>query len=767
VTQRSSNLLAWAAALLFAFGLVTPTLWGTSALTIGSLVLCAIPFLVIFTLGVRGRYSISQPWTSLVVVIGTIVFAVDVSKMAWAGNAVTRSSLENMVLFALPLAGIYAISASGLVVVYTTTGIFNFAQGAIGMFMAYVYWQMVDKSQGGWGWPSWLAVPLVLLLVAPLFGVLLNVAIMRHLQGQELVVQLMVTVGLLFALIGLTNMIWNQNLGHSLNPFFQDHSVKLGDVFISWHRLITLGSAVALAIGLRILLFRTRTGIAMRAVVDNRGLAGLAGARASLIGNFSWALGCSLAALAGILLAPEADMASGGTLTLLIITAFAAAVVGRLRSLPMTYLGAFILALAISWSQQFLVFAERWTQVPAALPVIMLFIVLLLLPRADLQFARSAVMRRPERVSTVRDTFLGMLLLFAAILIVSGFLSGTNLSRASVGMCTALVALSLVPLTGWAGQVSLAPLAFAGIGAAIYARHGGAHGSLWAVLLAGLVCVPIGALLAFPAMRLQGLYLALATMAFASLVEFLFFTQSFALGDQDRTVERLDLFGYQFTGERSFLLLLTAVFGLCAMAVVALRRSAFGRRLVALRDSEAASVTVGINVLETKLAVFALSAGIAGFAGAFFAMEYGTLSQSKNFEMLAGLPIVLALVVGGVSFAAGALFAGVFGLFAVLLQDNWHISLWTAAIYLAPGLAAFGIIANPHGAVVAIGEGFARLLPWRHDARRDYEEQKVANADPEVGGLGLEEPFTEADVLLMDRELGISNEVPRVATVGN
>ena len=210
MTQRSSNLLAWASALLFAFGLTIPTLWETSALTIGALVLCAIPFLVLFTLGVRGRFTISQPWTSLVVVAGTIVFAVDVSKMAWAGNAVTRSSLENMVLFALPLAGIYAMSASGLVVVYTTTGIFNFAQGAIGMFMAYVYWQIVDKSQGGWGWPSWIALPLVLLVIAPLFGVGLDRAIMRHLQGQELVVQLMVTVGLMFAFIGLVE--------HDLEP---------------------------------------------------------------------------------------------------------------------------------------------------------------------------------------------------------------------------------------------------------------------------------------------------------------------------------------------------------------------------------------------------------------------------------------------------------------------------------------------------------------------------------------------------------------------
>ena len=135
--------------------------------------------------------------------------------------------------------------------------------------------------------------------------------------------------------------------------------------------------------------------------------------------------------------------------------------------------------------------------------------------------------------------------------------------------------------------------------------------------------------------------------------------------------------------------------------------------------------------------------------------------------MIAGLPIVLALVIGGVGFVAGALFAGVFGLVTLIIQDDWHISLWIGLVYLAPGLAVLGIIQNPSGAVVPIGEGFARLLPWRHDARREYEEMTAATAEPEVGELGLERPFEEADVLLVDRALGISNDVPStVASVG-
>jgi branched-subunit amino acid ABC-type transport system permease component len=697
--------------------------------------------------------------SNLLVLAATAVLVVAVSWVAWSGAPVTLTAIEDLVIFALPLAGIYAMSATGLVVVYTTTGIFNFAQGAIGMFLAYVDWELSVNH----GVPQLIAVPLTVLVIAPLVGIGLDRAIMRHLQGKELVVQLLVTVGLMFAFIGLANMIWDQNLNHTLPTLFGQSGFHVAGVVVTWARSLTVVLAIALAIGLRILLFRTRLGVSMRAVVDNRGLASLVGVRSERVSSFSWALGCSLAALAGILLAPDTGMSTSGPLTLLIITSFAAAAVGRIRSLPLTYLGAAILALALQYSQTFLQFSGRWTNAPAAIPTLMLFVVLLLLPQAPLKFARLTMVRRTERVSTVRDTVIGMITLFVVMAVVSLFLSPTNLNRFALAMCTALVALSLVPLIGWAGQVSLAGLAFAGIGAVAYARLGGLEGNGYAVIIASLVVVPVGALLALPALRLQGLYLALATLSFASMVELVFFLQPFALGTQSRSAGRLNLFGLHFDDTRTFLLLVTAVFGLVGIATVALRRGPFGRRLIALRDSEAAAATVGVNVLETKVAVFMLSAAMAGFAGAFLAQYYETINQAQ-FSMLGGLPLVLALVIGGVGTVAGALFAGVFGLALIILQDTWHLTLFRAIEFLAPGLAALGIIQNPSGAVVPIGEGFAPLLPWRKDAKAEAETLKAALAEPEVGELGIDRPFTEADVIVLDRGLAITNDVPRPMT---
>ena len=688
-----------------------------------------------------------------VAVVAAVLVAFFV-KESWAGNPINGDAILNLLVIALPLAGIYAISAAGLVVVYTTTGIFNFAQGAVGMFMAYLYWELRINHNV----PTLIALVLVVLIAAPLVGLGLDRFIMRRLAGQVLVVQLLVTVGLMLSFMGLAATLWDQNRGHDIQTFFGSGGFHIGDVILTWQRLTTIVVALVLVIALRFLLFKTRLGVAMRAVVDNRDLAALAGAQPNLVSGFAWALGCSLAAIAGILIAPETPGMAVTALSLLIINAFVAAIVGRLRSLPLTYVGALLLALSIQFSQQFLSLGQRWAQLPLALPTIMLFIVLLLLPQAKLQFGRIGGVRRIERVSSVRDTALGMTVLVIVMGGVATVLSTTNVNRLTSGMATALIVLSLVPLTGWAGQVSLAPLAFAGFGATFYAKWGGAHGSIFAVFLAALVTVPIGAIIAIPALRLRGLYLALATLAFASMCEYVIFAQPELLGTQSRYVNRLKIFGLDFSGGRVYLVLITAVFGLAAIGVVALRRSVFGRRLVATRDSEAAAATIGVNILETKVAVFMLSAGIAGFGGAFLAQQLGSISP-QNFRMVQGLPMVLALVIGGVSAVSGALFAGIFGFGLVYIKDTWHLSLWRSLEILGPGLAALGIIRNPSGAVVQIGDAFAPLLPWRKDAKARAAADKARDALPEIGELGLTRGFTETDVAVIERELGVADDL--------
>jgi len=688
--------------------------------------------------------------STLAVYLAGAAFLVVVVVEAWAGQPLTASSAVSALIVGVSTGSIYAIAASGLVVTYTTSGVFNFAQGAMGMFCAFFYWELRVHHH----LPAPLAIALVVLVFAPLFGAGIERLVMRHVQGAPLVVQLVVSLGLMLALMGLVVTIWNPNVPRSSDHFFGSKGFHVGDSVVLWHRFITILVAAGVAFLLRFLLYRTRTGVAMRAVVDNRSLAGLNGARPEWISMVAWALATSLAALAGILLAPELDVRVE-PLTLIIIDAFAAAIFGRLRSLPLTFVGGILLGLFGSFAITFLNLSGRWSDLRFAIPTIFLFFTLLALPQARLEYGKLTA-RRTRRPPTVAGTAIGMALVFLLVMALTTHMAPDNLNRWTLAAITALIMLSLVPLTGWTGQVSLAQITFAGVGAFAMSRVAGHSGAPWGLLAAAALAVPFGVAVALPALRLQGLYLALATMAFARMAETLFFDQPeiFGTGQAPRLV-RLSAFGYRFDSQRAYLLLVTAVFGVIAVLLAWLRRGRFGRRLVALRDSEAACATIGINLRATKLAVFALSAAMAGFGGAFLAMHRGT-AATDQYTMLDGLPIVLLVVVGGVAASSGALFGGIFSQFLLVIQASFGWAILRSIERLGPGLAATGVAKEPDGVTAQIADGVAPLLPWRPDAREAARAERRRRHGPPLDGLGVERPFTPADVAHLDRMLGIA-----------
>src|SRR3954451_21088839 len=233
---------------------------------------------------------------------------------------------------------VYALIATGLVVPYNTTGIFNFAHGAIAMFGAHDYWQLRETGQG-WGWPAPVALVLVLFVLAPAFGLVIERLLMRPLRGVPIDLTLVVTLGLLLFLVGLAQVIWDPNQVRNLPSFFNGSGFRIGYVQVTWHEVIAVVSTVGIALGLRILFSGPRPGIAMRAVVDSPDLLAMAGGRPVRVQQLAWALSCSIAALAGILLAPIARL-DILLLTLLVVKGYAAAIIGRLRNLPIALIGA-------------------------------------------------------------------------------------------------------------------------------------------------------------------------------------------------------------------------------------------------------------------------------------------------------------------------------------------------------------------------------------------------------------------------------------------
>ncbi|MFD6103225.1 ABC transporter permease [Nocardia salmonicida] len=558
----------------------------------------------------------------------------------------------------LSTAAIYAIIGSGLVLTFTTTGVFNFAHGAAGMMSAFVYWQFTV----GWGVPTPIAVALVLLVFAPLFGLAFAKALAPT-QGLGDAEKLVMTVALLSGLMLTARWIWNPDVARTLPRFFaEQRPLHLGAVTITWHQALTMIVAVVVAVVLRILLYRTRTGAEMRATVDDRALVGLTGADPQRANRVAWMLGIELAAVGGILIAPMVAL-DAAQLSLLIVSAYSAAIFGRLRSLPMTFLGAIVVGCLESYLTGYLPQNEYLPGLRLAAPALLLLVALLLFPHGRLRGRDRRL--SPVHLPTVRGSAV-----FAAVVVVVGVMLATLLSESDLityGLIFAfgVIALSFVPLAGFAGQISLCQLSIAGIGAVAYA-HLGADGQWWALLAAMAIAGAVGALIALPALRLSGVYLALGTAAFAvvldrwifTLPSFEVFGVEIALFDQG-SVDLVgpSLFGIQLTSTAQVTVFAAVVLGVAGFGVAMLRRGPLGRRLIALRDSEAAYATLGGNLLAAKMLVFSLSAAIAGLGGALYGMQLRSVT-AEQFSFVAGLPIFLIVVIAGLGAVGSGLFTG-------------------------------------------------------------------------------------------------------------
>ena len=284
----------------------------------------------------------------------------------------------------LAAAGIYAITAAGLTLTYTTTGIFNWAHGAIGMICAFAYWQMSI----GWGWPVLVSMFVCIFVLAPFIGIVIEAAVMRRLEGVSEAAKLVVTLSIALMFLGIAQWIWSPTTYRALPPLFNNDTLVVGSIRISYNDVTILILALAVAIGLRLFLYRTRVGVTMRASVDDRTLTSLNGSSAVTNARNAWIIGSMLAALAGILIAPTLTL-SAPALTLLIVNAYAASVIGRLRSIPMTFLGAIILGLSIAYSVAYLPQNPYVQGFENAVPAIILFIALLVLPATSLRGHRQ------------------------------------------------------------------------------------------------------------------------------------------------------------------------------------------------------------------------------------------------------------------------------------------------------------------------------------------------------------------------------------------
>jgi len=604
------------------------------------------------------------------------------------------SSFIAYTVFRLFSGAAFAIAASGLVLTYSTTRVFNVAHGAFGMVLAFVFWDFSVRQ----GLPTWLALVLVLFVVAPAIGWFIQRFVARGLGEAPVSVSLVVTVALLVGCIGFATYVYKPEVRTAV-PFLAGTQFTIGDATITAHQLITILASAVVAAGLWALLTRTRIGTAMRASVDNPELLKLFGGKPDRVASLAWMIGISLAALGGILLAPVVGL-DYYQLTLLVINAYAAAALGRLTSLPLTFVGAMGLGLITSFAPQYLPSEGMLGQIDNILPALFLFAVLIALPQAQLRVGQVKGIVSVPLPSITKAGAWGAGLLVLVALMARSF-TEPNLLLLGTVATFAMVMLSLVLLTGYGGHVSLAQFTFAGVGALAYCKLG--EPNLYGLMVSALIAAGVGALVALPVLRLTGLYLALATLAFASIMDKMIFQSDFAFGyNGTLPAGRLSILGNSISSTGGYVFVMAVFFVVMSIALLVLRRGVLGRLLIAMRDSPAACGTLGLDMRWFRVGLFALSAGMAGLAGGLYAGLRET-TGAADYEFFKSLPLLLLAVVFGVTSITGAAMGGV-GL--MLLFNSTTSTQSILFIVIAVGAVLLG--RNPNG----VASHLFRLGRW-------------------------------------------------------
>jgi ABC-type branched-subunit amino acid transport system ATPase component/branched-subunit amino acid ABC-type transport system permease component len=557
------------------------------------------------------------------------------------------------IIAGLTTGSVYALAGVGLVLTYRTSGLFNFAHGALATLSAYLFYTL--HVQHGMPWP--LAAVICVFGAGPVLGLAFE-RIARIVGQTSLATRVASTVGVLLVVQAAVVLIYGTSEQRRVPPFLPVHAYEIGGTFITTDRIIVFATGALATAALYAYLRVTRMGVAMRAVVDDPALLDIAGTNPVAVRRWAWMIGVALASASGLLLTPFLYL-DATSLTFLVVAAYGAAALGSFKSLPGTYVGGLAIGVAAALASKYFT-SGLLSGLSATLPFLALFIVLLVSPRRRLAERAPIVPRGDSSWTTPWQ----VQMIFGAGLIVLLYLvpdfAGIHLADYSRFLAMTILFLSLGLLVRTSGQVSLCHVTFMVIGVCGFSRLVVAHHWPWglALIVAGLIAVPIGALLAIPAIRLSGLYLALATFGFGLLVQYMFYSESYMFGVTGIIAvpaPRARAIG--LTGsDKTYYYLCLALAIVALAAVIGITRSRLGRLLRALADSPTGLATSGTSVNITRVLVFCLSAFLAAIAGILEAGGTGYASGASYQPLISLIYFALIVIsVGGMPwYALGA-----------------------------------------------------------------------------------------------------------------
>jgi len=635
--------------------------------------------------------------------------------------------LLQFIVVGLVLGSIYALAASGLVITYVSTGVLNFAFGALAYFIARTYYYLHVEQQ----WGILASAAMCLLVVAPALGLFLYMGIFRFLRLSSQLIKVVVTIGLSVVIPTVATIIYGndeifQASGLATQPV---HVYHVFDTAVTLDQVIAYACVLGIVVFGALILRFTEAGLSVRAMVDSEAMTSLSGSNPSRIAAGVWVVSTMLAGLAGILAAPVIGL-DAGKFTLLIAGAFAAVIAARLRSLPIAVIVALLMGIAGSLVQYYLppdseVTANIVPSIPFAFVVISLVVNIIRSGRVNEEEGVGGALDRAitpnggSRLAASADdgenlypklNFFFPVALFGVACILPLVFAPYWLGLYGTAIALAVVFLAITLVTGEGGMLWLCQITFAGVGALATGQLATEHG--WPVLLAviggGVIAAAIGIVIGLLTIRLGNLYVALVTLTFGLLMEKLVFNlKDFSQFGAGVAISRPDI----AISDRAFAFLGLAFFAVIAILIVNLRRSTTGLALNAVRWSENASRTMGLSVIQMKMLVSGLAAFVAGVGGGLYAVGHKQ-AIPLDYVTLAGLAWLAVLVTFGVRSNIAALLAGFFFVMSpAFIQTVLKLqSPWSELPVLLIGLGAIALAKNPEGTVHMWAMGLQRQL---------------------------------------------------------
>jgi ABC-type branched-subunit amino acid transport system ATPase component/branched-subunit amino acid ABC-type transport system permease component len=616
----------------------------------------------------------------------------------------------------LGLGAMYALAGQGIIVIYRGSGVINFALGAIGTAAAYLAWELQNA-----GWPfGWAFVAGVAL--SAVLGVAMQILVMRPMRRASSLVRLVATLGVLVLLQSFLTLRYDGNVTLVASPLPTTLLRPFGGaVVINEDRLWLLAIAILVTVLLWCGYRWTNFGRATTAVAENPRAASSLGWSPDLIATANWGLGCALAGAAGILLAPVISL-QVAAFTTLVLAALAAALVGGFTSFPITLAAGLLIGIITSELTRFSTTPGLADTVPFFVIVVMVVISGRALP------IRGFLSDRLPKLGTGR--LRPALIVPAAVVtfaVITQIRSPTWADAVTTTFGVATILLSIVVVTGYAGQISLAQYAFAGVGALIAGRLVATTSVPFeAALLIGVAgTVPIGLLFALPAVRTRGVKLAIITLGLGAAVDLMVFENpNYTGGLIGTNVGVRHLFGLNIDGvtyPQRYAAFVFVLFVLAAVAVTNLRRGRAGRRLIAVRTNERAAAALGISPWSVKLYAFGLAAAIAALGGILISFSSDNIVYS-GFVSFQSITAMGQALIGGIGFVIGPLIGAMFvpgslGAKVLAFPAEW-------LPFIAGGVLIIILLIHPDGVAPALtsaarlsGRKFAslfrRLVPER------------------------------------------------------